>query len=154
MQPCTNLRDFLEVLRVNNQLLTIDTPVDPYLEIAEIHRRVIAKGGPALLFTQVKNSRFPVVTNLFGTALRLELAFGKRPVNFVQGLVNLVERSMPPGLDTLWQARSLLAQGFKVGLKTTKNAPILDCCQCPVRLSELPMLTSWHSDGVLSSPYP
>lgn len=147
MQPCTNLREFLEVLRVNNQLLTINTPVDPYLEIAEIHRRVIAKGGPALLFTQVKNSRFPVVTNLFGTALRLELAFGKRPVNFVQGLVNLVERSLPPGLDTFWQARSLLAQGFKIGLKSAKNAPILDCCQHPARLSELPMLTSWHSDG-------
>ena len=147
MQPCTNLREFLEVLRANNQLLTIDTPVDPYLEIAEIHRRVIARGGPALLFTQVKHSRFPVVTNLFGTPLRLELAFGKRPVNFVQGLVNLVERAMPPGLDTLWQSRSLLAQGFKVGLRTSKKAPILDCCQRPARLSELPMLTSWHSDG-------
>lgn len=147
MQPCTNLREFLEVLRANNQLLTIDTPVDPYLEIAEIHRRVIARGGPALLFTKVKGSRFPVVTNLFGTPLRLELAFGKRPVNFVQGLVNLVERAMPPGLDTLWQSRSLLAQGLKVGLKTTQKAPILDCCQRPARLSELPMLTSWHSDG-------
>lgn len=147
MQPCTNLREFLEVLRANNQLLTIDTPVDPYLEIAEIHRRVIARGGPALLFTQVKHSRFPVVTNLFGTPLRLELAFGKRPVKFVQGLVNLVERAMPPGLDTLWQSRSLLAQGFKVGLRTSKKGPILDCCQRPARLSELPMLTSWHSDG-------
>lgn len=147
MQPCINLREFLEVLRANNQLLTIDTPVDPSLEIAEIHRRVIARGGPALLFTRVNNSRFPVVTNLFGTSLRLELAFGKRPLNFVRGLVDLVETAMPPGLGTLWQSRSLLAQGMKVGLKTVKEAPILACCQRPARLTELPMLTSWHSDG-------
>ena len=147
MQPCINLREFLDVLRANNQLLTIDTPVDPSLEIAEIHRRVIARGGPALLFTRVNNSRFPVVTNLFGTSLRLELAFGKRPLNFVRGLVDLVETAMPPGLGTLWQSRSLLAQGLKVGLKTVKEAPILACCQRPARLTELPMLTSWHSDG-------
>lgn len=147
MQPCINLREFLEVLRANNQLLTIDTPVDPSLEIAEIHRRVIARGGPALLFTRVNNSRFPVVTNLFGTSLRLELAFGKRPLNFVRGLVDLVETAMPPGLGTLWQSRSLLAQSMKVGLKTVKEAPILACCQRPARLTELPMLTSWHSDG-------
>ena len=47
MHSLVNLREFLVVLRANNQLLTIDTPVDPQLEIAEIHRRVIAKGGPA-----------------------------------------------------------------------------------------------------------
>ncbi|MGE4559190.1 MAG: UbiD family decarboxylase [Desulfobulbus sp.] len=147
MPPLVNLRRFLDLLRANNQLLTIDTPVDPHLEIAEIHRRVIARGGPALLFTHVKNSQFPVVTNLFGTPLRLELAFGKRPVNFVRGLVELVEHAMPPALKTLWDARPLFSQGLKVGLKSCKHAPILDCCQRPARLSELPMLTSWHSDG-------
>ncbi|WP_319586861.1 UbiD family decarboxylase [uncultured Desulfobulbus sp.] len=147
MHALTNLREFLEVLRVNNQLLTIDTPVDPSLEIAEIHRRVIAKGGPALLFTRVKDSKFPVVTNLFGTNHRLELAFGRRPLDFVRGLVDLVEHSMPPSLPTLWKARSLLTQGLHVGLKQVKTAPVLECCQRPARLSELPMLTSWHSDG-------
>jgi UbiD family decarboxylase len=147
MPALLNLRSFLDALRVNNQLLTIDTPVDPHLEIAEIHRRVIAQGGPALLFTQVKNSRFPVVTNLFGTSLRLELAFGKRPVQFVQELVDLVEHAIPPTFASLWRSRAFFQQGLKVGLKTRKNAPILECCQRPTRLSELPMLTSWHSDG-------
>lgn len=51
MPSLVNLRGFLDLLRANNQLLTIDTPVDPHLEIAEIHRRVIAQGGPALLFS-------------------------------------------------------------------------------------------------------
>ena len=49
------------------------------LEVAEIHRRVIAAEGPALLFTNVQGSDFPLVTNLFGTARRAELAFGARP---------------------------------------------------------------------------
>jgi len=147
MHTLTNLRQFLELLRANDQLLTIDTPVDPYLEIAEIHRRVIARGGPALLFTQVKSSKFPVVTNLFGTPLRLELAFGRRPLDFVQGLVHLAEHSLPPSPATLWQARGLLTQGLRVGLKRVRSGPILECRQQPARLTELPMLTSWHSDG-------
>lgn len=142
-----NLRDYLELLQREQELLIIDTPVDPYLEIAEIHRRVIARGGPALLFSTVKNSSFPVVTNLFGTKRRLELAFGSRPLDFVQDLVDLLETLMPPSWDTLRQALPLIGQGFKIGLKNTRQAPVLECSQRPARLTELPLLTSWHSDG-------
>ncbi|MGW8161048.1 MAG: UbiD family decarboxylase, partial [Desulfobulbales bacterium] len=142
-----NLRDFLTLLQEENELHTIDTPVDPYLEIAEIHRRVIARSGPALLFTNVKNSSFPVVTNLFGTNRRLELAFGSRPVDFVRNLVNLIEHLMPPSLETLWRARPLISQSLKIGMKNSRRAPILECSQRPAQLMMLPMLTSWHSDG-------
>jgi len=147
MQPILNLRDFLAILQRENELLSIDTLVDPHLEIAEIHRRVIGKGGPALLFTNVKNSSFPVVTNLFGTGRRLELAFGTRPLDFVRNIVTLIEHSMPPSLHTLWQARPLLGQLIKIGLKDIRQAPVLECLQQPARLTELPLLTSWHSDG-------
>lgn len=147
MPPLVNLRDYLELLRSNGQLLTIDEPVDPFLEIAEIHRRVIDRGGPALLFTRVKDSAFPVVTNLFGTNQRLEMAFGRRPVDFVRGLVDLAEHAMPLSPTTLWQRRSLFADGLRIGLKQVRRGPVLDCCQQPARLGSLPMLTSWHSDG-------
>ncbi|RZW25975.1 MAG: 4-hydroxybenzoate decarboxylase, partial [Desulfobulbaceae bacterium] len=63
-----DLRSFLDLLEKENDLLVIEEEVDPFLEIAEIHRRVIYNQGPALLFTKAKNSSFPVVTNLFGTA--------------------------------------------------------------------------------------
>lgn len=147
MPPILNLRDFLEILQREQQLLIIDTEVDPYLEIAEIHRRVIARGGPALLFSNVKGSAFPVVTNLFGTSLRLELAFGGRPLEFVRELVDLLETMLPPSWNTLWQSLPLLRQGLKIGLKKTRRAPVLEQLQRPARLSEIPMLTSWHSDG-------
>ena len=74
-----NLRSFLETLRKENEIFEITAAVDPYLEIAEIHRRVIEESGKALLFQNVKGSQFPVVTNLFGTKKRIELAFGSRP---------------------------------------------------------------------------
>jgi len=107
-----NLRSFLELLRRERDLVTIDTEVDPYLELAEVHRRVIAEGGPALLFTRVKGSRYPVVTNLFGTARRIELAFGPKPEALVREVVHVVESLLPPRpgqLDeqTLRQLRSL-----------------------------------------------
>ncbi len=142
-----DLRSFVELLRRENQLLVIDEEVDPNLEIAEIHRRVIERKGPALLFTKVKGSSFPVVTNLFGTAKRLELAFGSRPQQFVQDLVNLTESIMPLKAKKLWDNRNLFMDGLKIGLKEKKYGPILENCQSPPRLSSLPMLTSWHSDG-------
>ncbi len=142
-----DLRSYLDLLDAENELLRIDEEVDPYLEIAEIHRRVIARQGPALLFNRVKNSSFPVVTNLFGTTKRLELAFGTKPLHFVRDLVRLIETAMPPRATTIWHNRHLLLDAARIGQKTVRSAPILDHCQEPPRLSTLPMLTSWHSDG-------
>jgi len=142
-----DLPAFLARLREESELLEIDTPVDPCLEIAEIHRRVIERGGPALFFTNVRGSRFPVVTNLFGTARRIELAFGRRPLKFVADLVRTMETMLPPSLQKAWSARHLIGQAMKIGTRCTRNAPILEQLQSPPRLSEIPMLTSWHSDG-------
>ncbi len=146
-QKLIDLRCYLDLLRQEDDLIVIDEEVDPHLEIAEIHRRIIARQGPALLFTKVKNSQFPVVTNLFGTARRLELAFGKRPQQFVKGIVDLAESIMPLTVGKLWQRRQLFAEGLKIGLKTSRTGPILENCQSPPRLSSLPLLTSWHSDA-------
>lgn len=145
--PLHDLRSYLDLLKRDGDLLVIDEEVDPYLEIAEIHRRVIAKGGPALYFSKVKSSRFPVVTNLFGTNRRLEQAFGLKPQKFVQDMVHLIENIMPLSAGKLWQSRQLLFDGLKIGLKTRPTGPILENCQSPAKLSSLPMLTSWHSDG-------
>lgn len=142
-----DLRSYLEVLKKEDQLLIIDEEVDPYLEIAEIHRRVIAGSGPALLFTKVKGSKFPVTTNLFGTGARLELAFGSRPQQFVRDVVHLAESIMPLSAGKIWENRKLFFDGLKIGLKKVKDGPILENSQIPAKLSSLPLLTSWHSDG-------
>ncbi len=65
-----DLRAFLAQLRRAGDLAVVEAPVDARLEAAEIHRRVIAAGGPALLFTAVRGAEIPLATNLFGTARR------------------------------------------------------------------------------------
>src|ERR671914_1686860 len=102
-----NLRSFLDLLRREGDLLTVEAEVDPYLELAEVHRRVIERGGPALLFRNVKGSRYPVVTNLFGTERRIGLAFGPKPEALVHRAVHVAESLMPPRPSELWKQRTL-----------------------------------------------
>ena len=59
--------------------------VDPHLEIAEITDRVVKAGGPALLFTDVKGSEFPVLTNQFGTQRRMAMALDAKRLDEVGG---------------------------------------------------------------------
>src|SRR5216683_3082660 len=142
-----NLRTFLDLLYRENEILNIEAEVDPYLEAAEIHRRVIERGGPALLFKRVKGSRYPVVTNLFGTARRLELAFGPKPERLVRELAHLAESLLPPRRSELWQHRSLAFELLRLGTKNTQRAPVKQVLDQPPRLNELPVLTTWDEDG-------
>ena len=142
-----DLRAYMGALRRDGDLATIDVPVDPRLEIAEIHRRVIAAGGPALLFTRVAGADFPVVTNLFGTRRRVERAFGSRPLELVRRLAALAQRGTPPGLGTLWEERALVGQLLKVGTKRRPSGPITEVVSSAVDLGRLPVTTSWPEDG-------
>lgn len=142
-----NLRTFLDLLTRENQLITVETEVDPYLELAEVHRRVIEQGGPALLFERVKGSRYPVVTNLFGTAQRIERAFGPKPETLVREVVHVAESLLPPRPKELWQHRSLALEALKLGTRNVSRAPVLQVTDRPARLEELPVLTTWQEDG-------
>ena len=115
MNIINDLRAYIEVLKREGEIIFIDTPVDPCLEIAEIHRRVIEKGGPALFFSNIQGSTFPVVTNLFGTERRIDLAFGKRPVKFVNDTVKFAERLLPPDMHKLLSGKGIFMQGLKIG---------------------------------------
>jgi len=144
-----SLRPFLETLRKENDLAVVEAPVDPYLEIAEIHRRVIDEEGPALLFTNVRGASFPVVTNLFGTSRRVNLAFGSRPEQLVNRLVGALETLLPPTPAALWREKDMLLDLLKVGLKKTppEAAPVLGVSRRERPLAGLPALTSWQEDG-------
>jgi UbiD family decarboxylase len=145
----TNLRTFIDTLRAERDVAIISAPVDPYLEIAEIHRRVIEEGGPALLFTNVKGSPFPVATNLFGTTRRVDLAFGPKPEAIMNRLMAAKDTLIPPTPKALWNEKDLLFDLMKVGMKTIPHAqaPVLEVCDRNEPLSKLPALTSWQEDG-------
>jgi len=142
-----NLRSFITALEKENEIVEISAAVDPYLEIAEIHRRVIDEQGKALLFTNVTGSKFPVVTNLFGTIRRIELAFGKCPQEFVKRAVEMVEALVPPKIGKLWRYRDMAMTAIKLGTKNVRNAPVLESRQSTVDLEKLPLLQLWHEDG-------
>ena len=142
-----NLRSFIGALRAENDLIEIDAEVDPYLEIAEIHRRVIERQGKALLFKRVKNSKYPVVTNLFGTNKRIDLAFGKKPQELVRKAVEMVEILLPPKPKELWKYRSMAFEALKLGTRKVRRAPILEAADDPADLEKLPLLQLWHEDG-------
>jgi UbiD family decarboxylase len=141
-----DLRAFLDALRASRDLAVIDVEVDANQEAAEIHRRVIAAGGPALLFTSVRGASFPLVTNLFGTARRAELAFGTRPLRLITRLVELAETIMPPTPAKLWGARDVAKEALRIGLKRGVRGPVLDVVEPPA-LDRLPALTCWPEDG-------
>ncbi|HSR70212.1 MAG TPA: UbiD family decarboxylase [Acidobacteriota bacterium] len=143
----TNLREYLEEIERRGLLRRVEAAVDPYLEIAEIHRRVIAAGGPVLLFENVKDSAFAVVTNLFGSQERIDLAFGDKPKRFVELAARAPEELIPPKPSLLWKHRGLLKQALHLGLKRRSSAPVAESLQDPPQLSRLPLLTSWIEDG-------
>lgn len=142
-----SLRDFLDRLREDGDLAVVDVPVDARLEAAEIHRRVIAAGGPALLFRNVVGSDFPLATNLFGTARRAELAFGTRPKRLLQRLVHLAETLLPPTPSKLWGARDVARAAWRIGTRRRTNAPVLDVVTDDPRLDRMPVMTTWPEDG-------
>ncbi|MEO8276885.1 MAG: UbiD family decarboxylase [Thermoanaerobaculia bacterium] len=142
-----DLRTFLAELRRERDLVEITAEVDPHLEVAEIHRRVIAAGGPALLFTNVRNAGFPLVTNLYGTPRRAALAFGRRPQQLIARLADLAREILPPTPAKLWAARDLAREALRIGLRYRNSGPVTEVVTRDVRLDRLPALTCWPEDG-------
>lgn len=142
-----DLRTFLAELKRDGDLVTVDAPVDARLEAAEIHRRVVAAGGPALLFTNVRDADVPLCTNLFGTARRAEMAFGRRPMRLVRRIASLAQELLPPSPARLWGARDVAGPLLRVGLRRVRSGPVTEVVTDDVRLDRLPVLTCWSEDG-------
>ena len=83
-----SLNECVRDLERHSRLVRVREEVDPHLEMAAIHLRVYERGGPALLFEQVRGSRFPAVSNLFGTLDRARFLF-RDTLARVQALVEL-----------------------------------------------------------------
>ncbi len=137
-----NLQSCVQDLQRTGQLVRIDQEIDPYLEAAEIQRRVYLAQGPALLFTRVKNCRFPMVSNLFGTLERTRFLFR----DTLEAVRHLVELKIDPNhfWKNPWRYRDVPQSLSHMWLRKVRRGPILDC-QTTIR--ELPQLVSWPRDG-------
>jgi 4-hydroxy-3-polyprenylbenzoate decarboxylase len=99
MAPPRDLREWIALLEREGELVRVDAEVDPDLEITEIVDRTVKAGGPALLFTNPKGSRHPLLINQFGTERRMSLAFGEPSLDAVaRKLEDVLEMQPPQGL--------------------------------------------------------
>src|ERR1700759_5527043 len=76
--PYRSLRDFIAKLEAEGELVRVREPVSTVLEMTEIQTRLLAEGGPAVIFEKpVKGdgtpSDMPVLVNLFGTVKRVAM---------------------------------------------------------------------------------
>ena len=99
MAPPADLRDWIALLEREGELVRVRAEVDPHLEVTEITDRIVKAGGPALLFTNPKGSRHPLLINQFGTERRMCLAFGEPSLDEVaRKLEDVLEMQPPQGL--------------------------------------------------------
>ena len=138
-----SLRDCVNDLENNRKLLRIKEEVDPNLEMAEIHRQVFDRQGPAILFEKVKGSPFQAVSNIYGTNERTEFVFR----HTLPKLQKLIEIKADPS--------RLLKNPLKyweIPFTALKGLPMNSYLNKPVMygettISQLPQVKSWPMDG-------
>ena len=145
-----DLRDFIKLLRDRGELVTIDVPVDPVLEITEIADRVIKAGGPALLFTKPKGSTVPVLVNQFGSHERMCLALRSASYDELVARVRRLTTLEVPG--SAWDKLRALARLKDLAAlqpQTVRSGPCQDVTLSgeQVDLDALPILQCWPLDG-------
>jgi 4-hydroxy-3-polyprenylbenzoate decarboxylase len=146
--PYDSLRDFVEALERAGELRRIDAEVDPCLEISEITDRVVKAGGPALLFTHVRGSRFPVLTNQFGTRRRMAMALDVQTLDeAADRIANLLDLSVPAStLDRIGKLLSFAPLAAAIP-KTAGGGSAQEVVVADPDLTQLPVLTTWPLDA-------
>lgn len=138
-----NLEECILDLEKAGQLIRIHEEVDPYLEMAAVHMRINQVGGPALLFENVKGSKYRAVSNLFGNLERSRFIF-RDTLEATKDVIALRNDPM-----------SILKNPFKhisTGLAASKALPLkkissklLDFEE--ILISDLPLIHHWPKDG-------
>ncbi len=138
-----SLEECLIDLEKNGHLVRVKEEVDPYLEMAAIHLRVYAAQGPALLFENVKGSKFRAASNIYGTMERSKFIF-RKSFKLVQDLIELKGDPI--------KAIKHPIDNFKAGMAALKAVPLKNPSIKPVlyqeiTIDQLPLIQHWPKDG-------
>lgn len=147
--PFDSLHAFVDALEESRQLHTIAASVDPRLEIAEITDRIVKAGGPALLFTNVKGSKYPVLTNQFGTHHRMAMALDAAHLNEVAARVRKLLDLSPPGSSMAEKVGAVmrLAPLANAAPRVVRDGRCQEVIDREPDLRTLPVLTTWPLDA-------
>lgn len=149
----STLRAFLDFLEERKNLLRIEVPLSPYLEITEFSRRILLQEGPALFFSRPQGHDIPVLTNLFGTVERIAWALGKEGRQGLRALgkmlADLRAPSPPRSLGEVWKMAPLAPKVLASRPKWVKKGPVEEVVQegQGVDLARLPALVCWPEDA-------
>ena len=150
--PYKDLRNFLDVLEKKGDLVRIKTEVDPSFEITEILERLLARGGQAVIFENVKGHRIPVVANLYGTVGRVALGLecDEAGLDEIGTFLAYLQQPEPPkGLIEAIKKFPFFAKVMSLTPKTVNRG----ACQevvlqgNDVDLSKFPVMTCWPEDA-------
>jgi len=130
-------------LEKRGELIRIKEEIDPYLEMATIHHRVYAANGPALLFENVKGSRFRTASNIFGSIERSRFIF-QDTLEQVQQLIKLKNDPMEGLKQPIKYLGAAMAAFKALPLKNPISKPVLFE---EIRIQDIPQIQHWPKDG-------
>lgn len=147
----SSLRDFLETLEKQGELVRVKTPVSTELEMTEIQTRLLAEGGPAVLFEHVEGHAMPVLVNLFGTVRRVAMGMGREPHELREigeTLAFLRQPEPPASLREAWDMLPLVKTALTMKPKTVSKAPCQEVVLTgdDIDLAKLPIQTCWPGE--------
>ena len=149
-----NLREYIERLEREGELIKVSVPVSTRFEIAEITDRMVKSegGGKALLFENT-GTEFPVVTNMMGSKRRMAMALGVESLEEIGDRISALLGDALSPKATLWEKMKMLPLLADVAKWFPHRISGRGECQQVVwqgedaDLERLPLLTSWESDG-------
>jgi 4-hydroxy-3-polyprenylbenzoate decarboxylase len=130
-------------LEKNGQLIRIKEETDPYLQMAAIHLRVHEAAGPALLFENVKGSKYRVASNIFGTLERSRFIF-RDTLQLVQQLIDLKSNPIEGLKHPIHNFNAGLAGLKAIPLKNPVLKPVL---HRQISIQDIPLIQHWPMDG-------
>jgi len=149
--PFSSLRDFIERLESKGRLVRVTAPVSPRLEITEIHTRLLAEGGPAVLFEHVEGSDMPLLANLFGTVERVAWGMDREPAGLRElgEMLAFFKQPEPPGgFKEAMEMAPLVKAALSMRPKTLGRAACQEIILKgeDIDLSRLPIQTCWPGE--------
>lgn len=130
-------------LEKHGHLIRVKSEIDPDLEMAEVHRRVFDKQGPAILFEHVKGSPFPAVSNIYGTYERTDFLF-RKTLGKVQKVIELKADPTNFFQNPLRYLGAPFTALSALPMRSLGKAPIT---YGETTIDQLPQVKSWPMDG-------